>query len=474
MIAQVLNRDTVLQHMLEVRDSLKNPDEARRGDLPPGAEGIVGADYEEALGALDSAIKREQLASSGQLAVLGPGVPSGRRSTPLDDLAFISHDPIVSLFQSALEMALEAGKADRGVNTPREEDDGRRGDETPVVTDQTVEGVSDIRDDSRRILDRFSITDPNWVSSLFAMGVRMFRKRRAFPDQRPQPKAIANNARVIIVADWATGVPRARKVARQMRASIEEGLAAGRQCHVVHLGDVYYSGFEAEYRKRFLRYWPVREAEEREVGSWCLNGNHDMYTGGHAYYDFLLADGRFRHWQGLSSFMECLNDSWRIIGLDTAWDDDGLKDPQADWVKASVGGDDRRKLLLLSHHQLFSAHENSADRGKVLRQKLGFLLGDARLRGWFWGHEHRCAVFEPNVDVPWAACIGHGGVPSYMFLDDDDDLVAPARYEYRKAIHSGLERWALMGYSILDFESDTIDVTFTDEDGERHFHDVIR
>lgn len=476
MIAQVLNRGAVLQQMADVLASLRQPGtDARRGEAAPGTEDLGPDDYVLALAELEAAEARERAASSGQQRA----EPDERRAAaplPLDDAAFISHDPVVSLFQSVLEMAIEAGKADRRIVREPQEDEGRRTSAgVPLVTDEFLEGFDPRREgDGRRLFDRFSITDPHWISSLFAMGLRGFRNRRPFPADRPAPRTIADNARLILVADWATGIPRARRVSAQMRQSLERGIQRGRQCHVMHLGDVYYSGFESEYRKRFLKYWPVRDGEERDIGSWCLNGNHDMYAGGHAYFDFLLEEPRFKRWQGASSFIEMRNTRWQILGLDTAWDDDGLKDPQDEWVKAAAREGGERRVMMLSHHQLFSAHEASAGRGRVLRTKLGFLLGDPRLRAWFWGHEHRCVVFEPNVEVPWASCIGHGGVPAYMTLDQDAALVRPARYEYRKAIRKGLERWALMGHAVLDFDGEDIRVTFVDENGEEHYGDVIR
>jgi hypothetical protein len=474
MIAEVLNREAVLQQMAEALANFRQPEAAvRRGEASPYAGDLGPEDYAAALAELEAAEARERAASSGQ----PPGDPDARRGAthvPIDDTAFISHDPVVSLFQSVLELAIDAGKTDRRHVRAPEADDGRRGADEPVVTDQWLEGFGpDRAGDGRRLFDRFSITDPNWVSSVFAMALRKARKRRPFPAERPPVRTIADNARLILVADWATGIPRARRVGACMRRSIEQGIAQGRECHVAHLGDVYYSGFESEYRKRFLKYWPVRDGEEREIGSWCLNGNHDMYAGGHAYFDFLLQEHRFKVWQGISSFVEMRNSRWQVLGLDTAWDDDGLKDPQNEWVKTAVQESGERRILMLSHHQLFSAHEASGDRGKALRAKLGFLLGTPRLRAWLWGHEHRCVVFEANAEVPWAACIGHGGVPVYMTLDEQAPLVRPAKYEYRKAIRRGLERWALMGHAVLDFAGDYIQVTLVDENGEEHYRDVI-
>ena len=58
----------------------------------------------------------------------------------------------------------------------------------------------------------------------------------------PARHPISDTARLVVVGDWGTGLPRAQAVARQMARAVADALAAGRQAHVVHLGDVYYSG----------------------------------------------------------------------------------------------------------------------------------------------------------------------------------------------------------------------------------------
>ena len=143
---------------------------------------------------------------------------------------------------------------------------------------------------------------------------------------------MSERCRLIVVGDWGSGLPRAQKVAAAMRSYVDDSLKNGIGCHVIHLGDVYYSGWEYEYRNRFLNYWPVHIEEKDKVGSWSLNGNHDMYSGGHGYFGTLLMDPRFSR-QGGTSFFKLFNKHWQILGLDTAWDENGLKDPQASGSK---------------------------------------------------------------------------------------------------------------------------------------------
>ncbi len=131
--------------------------------------------------------------------------------------------------------------------------------------------------------------------------------------------------------------------------------------------------------------WPVTADQANQgVGSWSLNGNHDMYAGGWGYFETLLGDERFtlqRSADGRpTSFFRIRHPHWDLVGLDTSWDTDvlsqgksgALADPQAAIVKgwADECAREGRKLMLLSHHQLVSAYDQ-ADIGTVLADEAG-------------------------------------------------------------------------------------------------------
>jgi hypothetical protein len=295
------------------------------------------------------------------------------------------------------------------------------------------------------------------------MGVRKFRTRRAFNSEFPPSVQVGDDACVLLVGDWGSGLPRAQKVASAMRVHVEHAREAGRDVHVIHLGDVYYSGWDYEYQKRFLPYWPVQPAEAGKIGSWCINGNHDMYSGGHAYFDTLLKDSRFAP-QRQTSFFHLHNKEWQIFGLDTAWDDNGLKDPQAQFVSTMLGKH-AQKAITLSHHQFFSAYEPADDCGKVLREKLAAPLAAGRIHTAFWGHEHRCVLYDAWQNIKYGRLVGHGGVPVYMTHADDGSYVQPAIYEDRRFLKSGLEYWAYFGFAVLDFAGPKLKVRYVDENG---------
>jgi hypothetical protein len=456
-IAEILNRPFVLQEMERVIDHLQNEQPSAEND------------------AVLTSLMAVDLREHARAGEPEPEATSRRRAeaqaAPQDDHAFIARDPIVSLLQSALEQYYEEKAPAEIESTPHADTTVRRGTETvPVAAGRRLRNSTAATRRGRRVLDRFSETDPAWISSVVAMGLRLFRRRHAFKDTAAAPVRLPERSRVLMVGDWGSGIPRALKVSGQMRRVIDEGVRDGIAQHVVHLGDVYYSGFGWEYQKRVLAEgcWPVRPDEAATIGSWSLNGNHDMYAGGHGYYKVLLADPRFAR-QQQSSFFSLFNDHWKILGLDSAWKDQQLHGSQPAWIAREVEAH-RGKIMLLSHHQLFSAYDSPAEAiGAGVEQP----LQNGRIDAWFWGHEHRCMTFRPWDKVKHARCIGHGGVPVYMWHDENDPYPEPGVYEYRQYIKKGLERWAMFGFAVLDFDGPKLHVRYVDEDGNEHLKEDL-
>jgi hypothetical protein len=447
-IAELLNRQFVIDQLAELRERL--PDEPVDG---VNVKGEVAA-----------AEERERRRSSGQ-----PGFGGDRRGgPPLDDFSFFSRDPTISLVQSALDAYFDEHPELVTADPPA--DDGRRGpSDQPAVTGRRLRQTRVRREEGRRLFNRFSITDIQWVRSKIAEGIRLARDRHAFNPVPAPALQVPPTFRLYLVGDWATGIERAQRVAAEMRKRLAAAPADLEQ-HVIHLGDVYYSGWAQEVRNRFLRYWPVQPGDAK-IRSWAVNANHDMYSGGHGYYDVLLGDDRFAR-QQRSSLFSLTNKHWRILGLDTAWDDHGLKDPQQDWIREELR-DRSRKSVLLSHHQLFSGFEKIPAGDDDLSAKIMPVLREFPATAWFWGHEHRCVAMKPTDSVTHPRCLGDGGVPVYMTHDVLDPLPASVLYEHRGSFRKGLETWALFGFAVLDFVGDRIEVDYVTEYGSRHYAETL-
>jgi hypothetical protein len=314
----------------------------------------------------------------------------------------------------------------------------------------------------QEVLDLFSHfgpDDPGWVSCLIAQRVcKCEGGPRRFNNGPAPVNPIGNKARIILLSDWGTGVPRAQDIGQAARRLVEEADRQGRDVHVIHLGDVYYSGYKFEYDEHFLQYWPVQKGEADKFASYNMNGNHDMYSGGFDYFDYLLADPRFRR-QKQCSFFGLENDFWQILALDTSYKDGDLYGEQAAWVAQTRNGDPRKKGILLSHHQPFSAFETAFPE---LLNKLRPVLDAKQVLAWWWGHEHRCAFYKPQPGVPYGRCIGNGGVPVLGSNANSPDMIS---FVYEECVPGTDPPFARFGFVVLDFNDQALHVRYLGETG---------
>jgi predicted phosphodiesterase len=232
-----------------------------------------------------------------------------------------------------------------------------------------------------------------WIRSFFTWykGIR----KHAFPPLSAEIDTLPDSARVAVLGDWGSGLYGAPKIADLIDQDPHGYDLA------IHLGDVYYSGLREEVEQRFLKLWPKRARKSR-----ALNSNHEMYTGGYGYFDLTLPAFNQK-----SSTFAIANAHFLLVGLDTAYDEHDLTHDQAVWLDELVQKAGSRKLILFSHHQPFSLFEKQ---GPKLVQKLGRLLTQKRVHAWFWGHVHRCTVYD--LHPQWqlrGRLIGHSGYPYF-------------------------------------------------------------
>ncbi|MEY9524080.1 hypothetical protein ABIF70_005221 [Bradyrhizobium japonicum] len=401
----------------------------------------------------------EQLKSASEL--IAKLVSKADFSRDASQAAWLPCDPHLSVVQSALEESYRAAGA---VDDTAPQ--GVLGAIDPVTNASLKQDW--IPSQHRPFLRQAEETDAiGWgLSFAVARAIAALHKRPEFPSA-PQSVPLGNKARLILVADWASGVPRAVRVAAQIRKQFEDPQAADRDRHVIHLGDVYYAGRAFEYNSRMGDPWPVDDTDSLTVGSWSLPGNHDMFAGGQPYFDFLKRDTRFARQRGCSYFA-LENDHWLVLGLDSAYTLEGLKGdvgalapPQAKWLANKIEGAPNKKVILLSHHQPFSGWDNPSPK---MVESLAPLLGRSRpVEAWFWGHEHRCAVYEPAHNVKYPALIGHGGVPVYS--SDAPANKYKLRYHDRRSFRHMLESFSYMGFAVVDLDGDTGHVRYIDEHG---------
>jgi hypothetical protein len=122
-----------------------------------------------------------------------------------------------------------------------------------------------------------------------------------------------NEIRIALAGDWATGTDEAHCVGELIKKFDPH--------YSIHLGDVYYVGDGTEVDENFLGIknqesqfepclWPYGSR-----GSFALNGNHEMYARGFAYFDRMLpALGLIANGKPLgqkASFFCLENEFWR-------------------------------------------------------------------------------------------------------------------------------------------------------------------
>ncbi|MGH9445352.1 MAG: hypothetical protein ACRD3O_06475 [Terriglobia bacterium] len=241
--------------------------------------------------------------------------------------------------------------------------------------------------------------------------------------------------RVSLAGDWGTGTLEASLVANHIRRF--------RPHYTVHLGDIYLVANSNTVQENCLGNpqgkkfhavtWP-----KGSRGTFALNGNHEMYANGHAYFEVLLPRLGMRAGPGMpaegqkASFFCLRNHYWVIVALDTGYNSVGVPIlEQTAYLKKirHLGGDcslphaiirwftkevlpevDGRGVILLSHHQYCSAFEGHF--AKPGRQLFGLIRKPVL---WFWGNEHRMAIYGPTrvqggIEA-YGRCLGHGGMP---------------------------------------------------------------
>jgi Calcineurin-like phosphoesterase len=388
---------------------------------------------------------------------------------------FFSRDPMVSLLQTSLE---DEARKSGVVHEP--EDRGRFGHIVGVV--ESIEH----RIESVLHPEKFSTHDPDWVTKIGEATLDRIAKGNHEFNPNPAECDVGDHGalRLVVVGDWGSGLPRACQISKLMAEEIADAQGRGVPVHVIHLGDVYYSGDAVEVQRRVLAdgMWPVTaEQANQGIGSWSLNGNHDMYAGGWGYFETLLADERFKLQRSAdgkpTSFFRIRQSHWDLVGLDTSWDTDVLSqgksgvlaDPQAAVVKAwaDESARDGRKLMLLSHHQLVSAYD-LGDIGTVLAEKLAPLLGSGQIAAWLWGHEHRCMGFEAVHRIPFVRCIGHGGIPVAIEPQAASAAIpSPGVWQESGSFEQDGMSWHKFGFAVLDFDGDQVEVRYRDDDGSQ-------
>ena len=267
---------------------------------------------------------------------------------------------------------------------------------------------------------------------------------------------------VALFSDWGIGYYHSQYIAKHIGR-----MAPGQ---AIHLGDVSYTGKQAEFDERFI---PILEKYVTSaIPLYTLNANHEMDTRGLAYFAYLhqrrasSSGGPSIHPQEGSYF--CLtSDHYQVIGLDTAFEKNGRlrNGEQKNWLQARLTeGKSAGKInILLSQNEPF---EKKAQ--KLLTEDLQTLVDNRMIDLWFWGDQHYCALYPPGASTPFGgSCIGHGGYP-FRVKDEADfasHVVQPlfaeleTRFPIDLDVRTGLGN---NGFCMLKLSLGTLEIRYLD------------
>jgi hypothetical protein len=312
--------------------------------------------------------------------------------------------------------------------------------------------------------------DDHDIAGYLGSLVHWIRGLKKHPWQAPpaSPEPCPHALRVAVLGDWGTGLYGAPICAKSIQKDPKKyGL-------LLHLGDVYYSGIEREVAERFLALWPnVPGAVSR-----ALNSNHEMYSGGYAYFDMTL-----KQFKQSSSCFAMQNANWLLVGLDSAYAEHDLAHDQAAWLAGLIAAASGRKVVLFTHHQPFSL---LSGQGPKLVKKLGGLLAARKIFAWYWGHEHCCVLYDKHPVWEFhGRCVGHGGYPYFRARPRGAELVSGSaeagwyRLPSRNLVPGGLlldgpnpylgdrvNDYGPNGYATLEFNGEHLTEFLHDPTGE--------
>jgi hypothetical protein len=318
-----------------------------------------------------------------------------------------------------------------------------------------------------------------WNFAVFAFDYVRFRFGPKHPFQTYTSRQVNNgiyqmssdsDIRIALAGDWANGTDVAAKIA--------ELIEQFKPDYSIHLGDVYYVGDSVEVGENFLGIpdpelkWPAGTK-----ATFALNGNHEMYARGTAYFERMLpALGQF------ASFFCLENEFWRFIALDTGYNSIGwpvieyfwppnsaLPDELLAWLRNTVkpANDDQRGIVILSHHEYFSRFDDQFP--KPAQQLAEFF---SRPVLWFWGHEHRMAIY-PEYALPggikaFGRCIGHGGMPIELPPDPPPHPECPVEFVDDRIYDENLAI-CFNGFAKILLQQESLSVDYVDVNGQSIF-----
>jgi hypothetical protein len=257
---------------------------------------------------------------------------------------------------------------------------------------------------------------------------------------------------------------------RQVFDEIEQAHRKSPFHAILHLGDTYRGGDEAEMFKHLAV--PLSDLGRRlDVRVFSLCGNHDVYAGPEGYLGVLKLLGQPGRYFAIET------PAWCVACLDTTLADSSLlrhngriDREQVEWLRGRQN--DGKPLVILTHHSPRSAWNEGAPE---LRQ----MATSIRPFVWYWGHEHRAVAFGRRRGADfYGGCVGNGaflerwGEPPHKDEKDEEVIDWYPRGRCTCYGESGPHYWP-HGFLELELTQDSVSETWHVE-GEKTFTRSLR
>jgi len=265
-------------------------------------------------------------------------------------------------------------------------------------------------------IGKYQELDPRWELVAGTVWLENLLHKHPFPPGTPEIHPIDDNVTIVMVSDFGTGNFGAGD---SPSTKISKFIPSLNPDYTIHLGDVYYAGTSGEESNNLINVWP-----QGSKGSFTLNSNHEMYSGGGPYFNQAVGGPIFNKLQSPFSFFALENSNWIIVGLDSAYFSSAL----TLYLDGTLGNNNAqnqflrdiakkgKKVIVLTHHngipesgipadtplQLFTDVTNAFKEQNVLPPAY-----------WYWGHAHAGVAYAPLPDQNGmlCRCLGHGALP---------------------------------------------------------------
>jgi hypothetical protein len=313
---------------------------------------------------------------------------------------------------------------------------------------------------------KYQELDIRWTLVAGTVWLENLLHRHPFPSGCPKTIPVGDEISIAIAGDYGTGNFGSGD---SPSAKISKFIPTLNPDYTIHLGDVYYAGTSAEEISKLTTLWP-----RGTKGSFALNSNHEMYSGGDPYFNLAVGGPVFNVLQSPYSFFALENSNWIVVGLDSAYNADVLKlymdgslgtNAQIPFLKdlATRG----KKVIVLTHHNgIPEKGVQTAPQLKLFGEVTGAFAGQNPPAYWYWGHVHAGVAYKPMTDQNGmlCRCVGHSGLP----WGRSSDLQASPNVEWfetRNAADPDDALRVLNGFVFLQLSGATLKETYYDENG---------